>query len=321
LELFFSGDGKAPQYIRARRSSKTLLFGLVSALLAIMFAFQGCSSHLDESPGNFQTRASRTCPPHSVALLPFENLTECPEIAQLVRESLYSHLSPKHYEDVELGEVDARLESAGLSSFEDVRNVEVRELGELLHADAVVYGSVTKCSRVYIGVFSSVCVATSLEVYDTRTGEKVWTDFEEACFHDGGVPLDVLSIPLTAMRSGMNMREVVRVRVVDDLCRTLVARVPAAQEMEFHVKESVGADSFELQVGAFHEEDGAVETAASMHKKGFSAFVRKDEEQGSVWYRVLVGPFSDRNEAESTLARVRESGTQDAFIRRFHIPE
>ena len=354
--------------------------------MGLCLFFAGCSSHLTEEPGNFQTRASRECPPHSVALLPFENLTECPEIAHLVRESLYSHLSPKMFEDVELSEVDSRLEAVDAASYEAIKDMDVREMGRLLQADAVVFGSVTKCSKVFIGIFSQVCVATSVEVYDTRTGDKVWADFEEACFHDGGVPLDILSIPLTTMRSGMNMREVVRVRVVDDMCRTLVARIPnpeAHQEealsasnaalpavektaLATHdptpadyspssvVEETISAaqesapaahpsppergeaiaavhepgpanymgiaDSFELQIGAFQEEGGAVETLVSVHDKGFTAFMRRDEEEGRVWYRVLVGPFAHRIEAETALERVRADLTPDAFIRRFHRP-
>ncbi|MBI9076643.1 MAG: SPOR domain-containing protein [Desulfatibacillum sp.] len=323
MNRFSSGDGITPDKTLAWQTGFRFFF-LFAASLFLFAILESCSSHLTEVPGNFSTRASRACPPKSVALLPFENLTECPGIAKLVRESLYSHLSPKLFEDVELTEVDSRLEAVGAASYEDMKNVDVQELGRLLHADSVVYGSVTKCSKVFIGIFSQVCVATSLEVYDTRTGEKVWEDFQEACFNDGGVPLDLLSIPLTAMRSGMNMRDVVRVRVVDDMCRTLVARVPSPGET-IHPGDSPAPlpdsrDTFELQVGAFQEQDGAVETLVSMQDKGFPAFMRKDEEQGKVWYRILLGPFERRTDAESTLDNVRANAAPDAFIRVFHNP-
>ncbi len=284
--------------------------------LALWGLMAGCSTHLSETPGDFQTQAARSCPPESVALLPFENLTECPGIENLVREGFYSHLSPKTYGDIELAEVDARLKSVNATDHEAMLSIEVQEMGRLLHCDAIVYGSVTKCTKMFVGIFSQVCIAASLEVYDTRTGEKIWADQETACSQDGGVPLGLLGIPMTAVRSGMNLREVVKVRVVDDLCRTLAARAPKPGRIQVLVEE----DSFELQVGAFREQKGALDTVSSLQKKGFSPYMRKNNNQEVIWFKVLLGPYESRKEAESALEKVRATAAQDAFIRNIKSP-
>ena len=62
--------------------------------------------------------------------------------------------------------------------------------------------------------------------------------------------------------------------------------------------------AFVVQVGAFQEEGLADDLAARLRSDFPAVAVRSD----SVWYRVQVGEFTDRDAAEARLARLRELG-------------
>ncbi len=288
-----------------------LLIKLFFTLLLI-FAPCACSSHLDDAPGQFSTMTARNSPPRSVAILPFENRTDDEDIEHLVREGFYSQLCPKRFKDVELSIVDERLAAVNASQYESFRTIEVQELGRLLDCDALVYGAVTKCKRLFVGIYSQMCVGLSITVYDTRSGERVWADDEVTCFHEGGVPLGLLDIPMATVRSGMNMRKIVKVRAVDELCRILTARIP-------EIGEESGTASlqavFELQVGAFLEKPRAVEMLVGLRQEGYPAFIRRHQEGSSNWHRVIIGPYERRDEAGEILEQVRASTAPDAFVR------
>lgn len=161
-------------------------------------------------------------PPRSVAVLPFSDRSRTEGLAEMVRTSFYSHLSALPYKDIELDEVDARLKEHDLNSPEGIPPTAVKLLGRILAADAVVFGEVTEFDRVFAGLYSQLSVGAAITIYDTRSGRKLWQDEYVARFHEGGLPLDIISIPLIGMRSGLNLRTAVKLRAVDELCRELI---------------------------------------------------------------------------------------------------
>ena len=165
-------------------------------------------------------------PPKSIAVLPFGNQTESTDIDEIVRTNFYSHLSAQPYKDIELYEVDRKLKRYNLRDYEKLDGASAKRLGRILHADAVVSGEVTEFNRVYAGIYSQMAVGASITVWDTRTGQKIWSDEHVTRNHEGGIPLAITDLALIGIRSGMNLTESEKIKTVDELSRHFTSRIP-----------------------------------------------------------------------------------------------
>jgi hypothetical protein len=188
----------------------------------------GCGAKLPfvkDSDDNAQKVILRN-PPRSIAILPFGNQTDSEDIDQIVRTTLYSHMSAYAYKDIELYEVDRKLRRYNLMDYEKLCDVSAKRLGRILRCDAVVVGEVTEFQRVYAGIYSQIAVGASITVWDTRTGKKIWSDEHVTRNHEGGIPLAITDLAMIGIRSGMNLTESEKIKTVDELSRHLTGRVP-----------------------------------------------------------------------------------------------
>jgi hypothetical protein len=165
-------------------------------------------------------------PPKSIAILPFGNKTEVEGIAEFVRTTIYSHLTPHPYKDIELHEVDRMLRRYNLMNYQKLCQVSAKRLGRILGCDAVVIGEVTEFQRVYAGLYSQMAVGASIRIWDTRSGKKLWSDQHVTRHHEGGIPLAVTDLAMISIRSGLNLRDSEKVKTVDELSRHLISRLP-----------------------------------------------------------------------------------------------
>jgi hypothetical protein len=164
--------------------------------------------------------------PKSIAILPFGNQTDSEDIDEIVRTTFYSHLSAQPYKDIELYEVDRKLRRYNLMGYENFNDVSAKRLGRILHCDAVVVGEVTEFQRLYAGIYSQLAVGASITVWDTRTGEKIWSDEHVTRSHEGGIPLAITDLAMIGIRSGMNLTESEKIKTVDELSRHFTNRIP-----------------------------------------------------------------------------------------------
>jgi hypothetical protein len=165
-------------------------------------------------------------PPQSIAILPFGNKTEVEGIDEFVRTTVYSHLTPHPYKDIELHEVDRKLKRYNLMNYEKLRQVSAKRLGRILGCDAVVIGEVTEFQRVYAGFYSQMAVGASITIWDTRSGKKLWSDQHVTRHHEGGIPLAITDLAMISIRSGLNLRDSEKIKTVDELSRHLISRFP-----------------------------------------------------------------------------------------------
>jgi hypothetical protein len=165
-------------------------------------------------------------PPESIAILPFGNKTEVEDIEDFVRTTLYSHLTPHPYRDIELHDVDRKLKRYNLMNYDKLCNVSAKRLGRILRCDAVIIGEVTEFQRVYAGFYSQMAIGASIRIWDTRTGKKIWSDEHVTRHHEGGIPLAITDLAMISIRSGLNLTDAEKIKTVDELSRHLVSRVP-----------------------------------------------------------------------------------------------
>jgi len=247
-------------------------------------------------------------PPRSIAVLPFKNNTETAGIAELVRNSIYGHLSVLPYRDVEISIIDRRLQKNKITDIEVLQQTPIKKLGRMLGCDAVLFGQVNNFQRIFAGVYSQMAVAASVQIWDTRSAKKIWCDQHIARIHEGGVPLDIILLPLVSLRTGLNMREEVKVQVVDELAQHLVNAIPSPREIQDATYQ------YELQLGAFLEEKRANAFMQQMRDKGFQPFIRNNRDDRGLWYRVLMGPYYDREKVLQLRQTIRKDFGIDSFV-------
>lgn len=252
--------------------------------------------------------------PRSVAVLPFRDLTGTEGIAPLVRVSFYNHLSSLPYRDVELQMVDLRLREKRLESHNAIAEVSVKELGKILGCDAVVFGTVYEFQRIFAGFYSSMNVGASINIWDTRTGNKIWSDRYTARSHEGGIPITLLDIPLITVRSGLNLTDEVKLQAVEELSRYLSSNIPRPGVFRISRHRPM---AYELQAGAFFEPERAARFQEALQVRGFPAFIRRNTDaRGELWHRVFVGPYPDRDQALQVKKEVDHAFGADCFISR-----
>lgn len=68
-----------------------------------------------------------------------------------------------------------------------------------------------------------------------------------------------------------------------------------------------------VQIGIFSVKGNATETSNRFKKAGVVPLIKKGEIQGKPFWRVVIGPASDKAERDSLLAKARELGFTDAY--------
>lgn len=278
---------------------------LAGLILACIWLIAGCS------PGRIAPPPPKADPVKGlstprIAILPFKDRTGETGLAVLVRASIYSHLSARPYRDIELSVVDARMGSDRLDS-EDPDTI--KALGRRIGADLIMTGEVLSFHRVFAGVFSQMTVDAAIKIWDVGTGRWIWNDRHQADLTEGGLPFSPLEIPFIGLRTGYHLRDRNKIRIVDDLSRYLVGRIPLTRSAG-HLERR-----YELQVHAFLDRRRAVDTLRRLRAIGHPAYLQSVVVLEHQWHRVILGPYGVLEEAEDTRDRLPPELARSAFVR------
>jgi cell division protein FtsN len=96
-----------------------------------------------------------------------------------------------------------------------------------------------------------------------------------------------------------------------------VAQPPSAVMMKpAGTSAAAGTDPFQyyVQVGAYSRSDDAEQQRAKLAMSGLTARVTEREQAGRTVYRVRVGPFESRDEAEASREQATAVGYRDATL-------
>ncbi len=112
----------------------------------------------------------------TVAILPLSNLTRDTLAADRVRDVLANNLfATGGIYIIPPGEVARGIVRAGLASSSSPSIEEVKKLGGILSADAVITGDVKEYGEVRSGSVTSNVISLSLQMIETQTGKVVWS--------------------------------------------------------------------------------------------------------------------------------------------------
>lgn len=165
--------------------------------------------------------------PRSVAVMPFVDLSRSREGFETVRRGFYNHFSSLPFQDMELYRVDAALRKAGLTDPENISKTSPQELGKILGVDAVVFGEISNFDKLYAFMYSQVAVGAAIKMYDTKTGNFLWSGKNVARKHEAGISTHPAGIVAAVITTAMNMRDIQLLRANDDLFRDMVKTIPA----------------------------------------------------------------------------------------------
>ena len=241
--------------------------------------------------------------------MPFDNLTSNEEIGALVRKSFYSHFSSKNYRDIELREVDRALESIGSQHSGRWRDVPPEALGQYLHADYVIYGKVKDYQKLFLGVYSQILLTVEVEMVECRTGKGVWWKTETKRSHDGGIPLEWLSLMSATVRSGLHLQQERTFDLVERINRDLANEIPQPS------LAPVPVFSLDIQIASFLEKGRAASSVEECKRIGFEPRVETVQVTDRLWYRVLLGPYQELPAAERDKKLIAEKTSfQPIFV-------
>lgn len=97
--------------------------------------------------------------------------------------------------------------------------------------------------------------------------------------------------------------------------RTPVAAAPAAAAAANAPSEGVDPFTYFVQVGAYRAMEDAEGQRARLSLGGIEAKVSEREQSGRTVYRVRVGPFEKRTEADKAKERLESLGMEAALVR------
>ncbi len=214
----------APRVLRSRLLGRTFIAWLLVVLC--LFTLLGCGAKRPDLRPEASYTVDSGNSMKSIAILPFSNRTDAEGINDFVRITFYSHLSAYPFRDIELHVVDQKLQQYEIADYEKFCKVPVQKLGRIIGSDVILIGEVTEFERIFAGVYSQIAVGISIEVWDTRTGQRIWTDEQIERHHEGGLPLTLTDIPFITIRSGMNLTETAKIQTVDEVTRYMASRIP-----------------------------------------------------------------------------------------------
>ncbi len=229
--------------------------------------------------------------PKVVTVLPFENKTSKEGLEILVRKSFYNHFCSKNFHDLELCEVNETLKIVETSLSKNWRELNPSYLGKLFNTDYLIYGEVSSFRKIFLGIYSQITIGVKIKMVETSKGNVVWYKKIVKRSYDGGIPFSIFGIIPAAFRSGLHLRKGRLQDLIDRICRDVVEKMP---NPPVHLSLSF----VDIQVASFTEKTRATKIFKEFKRKGYNPRIEKVHIEGITWYRILLGPYCKRTEAE-----------------------
>ncbi len=241
---------------RTRRKERGMKYWVLCLLIPVLV--WGCQPvrskatleklyELDPGGKIYVSPALKNNPPRRVAILPFRSsigpgriegsrslytiLTgngneEAQRMADRMREAFFGQFAQLEFQELKITQVDRILAENGLRSWEEVRTLAPQRLGELLGADALIYGEVTQFDYYYAFLYAQLAAGLSIEMIDTRSGEVLWRAHDARRDHAIRISIDPVGLGVGLFQIAFHLRPISMMRAMDEACRELVATIP-----------------------------------------------------------------------------------------------
>ena len=133
----------------------------------------------------------------------------------LAKYSLYSHLSPKRYRDIEIHQMTYLLK--------EKQNINL--VLKTLECDAILDGEIIKFENKFYVAFSSTKVGLNLSL-KRQNGELLWKGSHIASSRAGSIPISPISLASGIFSASTNTEEEVALQMLDAASRRLLNTIP-----------------------------------------------------------------------------------------------
>jgi len=168
--------------------------------------------------------------PLSVAILPFENLTQEKEASDLLQRLFYNNFSSLAYQDIELGHINANLQNFNPQNI--FENIDPTKTGELLASDALIIGRITEFESYYAGVYSSFTVAVEVKMIDAETRRVLWSVKHKEIQRSGSIPTTPIGAIIAAASNALDLSRYHIITAINKLCQAAVETIPPSANLK-----------------------------------------------------------------------------------------
>ena len=164
--------------------------------------------------------------PLSVAILPFENLTQEKKAPEMLQRQLYNNFSSLAYRDVELSDIKAKLPKINYKTMDPAKT------GKLLDADALIVGRITKFETYYAGIYSSFTVGVDIKMIDSQTHRLLWSAKYKEVQRSGSIPTTPIGAIIAAASNALDLSRYHIITTINKLCQALVETIPPSGNLK-----------------------------------------------------------------------------------------
>lgn len=190
--------------------------------------------------------------PKKIAILPFQSLvgegriegsrflfnlfmgnkrkTSPMSIAERMRRSFLGQLAQLEIDLLRLSEVDHLLKKEGLDSWEKIHSIPPAQLGNILGAEALIFGQVTHFDYYYGFLYAQLAVGLSMAMVEAKSGEVLWRVRDARRDHTVRIVFDPLGLIVGLFQVGFALRPINMMRAMDEICREVVGTFPLPKE-------------------------------------------------------------------------------------------
>jgi cell division protein FtsN len=129
------------------------------------------------------------------------------------------------------------------------------------------------------------------------------------------VPAPATPPPATAASSVQPRPSVAAPASARDPAAILSGQAPVTASAPRSTKPGVDAFSYFVQAGAFARPEEAEQQRAKLAMQGLMARITEREQSGRTVYRVRLGPFDKKEEADTAQDRLQGAGVESALVR------
>jgi len=132
---------------------------------------------------------------------------------------------------------------------------------------------------------------------------------------EAGPVSPVIAAPASAADATVSGKPRVSGDPLGDLAKAKSEAKPVASPDSAIAAGGVDPFSYFIQVGAFRTPEDAEQQRAKMSLMGFQAKVTEREQSGRTVYRVRLGPFDKKDEADNTKEKLDSQSIETALVR------
>tara|TARA_B100000886_G_scaffold339330_1_gene304479 strand:- start:203 stop:1606 length:1404 start_codon:yes stop_codon:yes gene_type:complete len=145
------------------------------------------------------------------------------DIKKLIRHTVYAHLSPLQYKDIELSKIDYYLS----------KNSNIDKLSSAIQCNNYLTGKVTRFTQRDLKIYSNISIAIELRLFNNDLNEELWSSKQRIDSHGGTIPLSPIGIAFGLADAAKNLEAQQHVRITDEIVRSLISTLPDNNNLEF----------------------------------------------------------------------------------------